>query len=111
MRWRRLGRSSRPATRDGCLGSSSSSWQKFEEMLAGLPQVDLTEAIAQRAGEIEGEAQANDPNGSGVGAGDAIVAATALELDQPVVTNDRKDFANRIQKDLGYSTLHVELYT
>ncbi|PSP58229.1 hypothetical protein BRC72_06440 [Halobacteriales archaeon QH_7_66_36] len=71
----------------------------------------LTAAIAKRAGKIEGEAQATDPNGSGIGAADAIAAATALETDEPVVTDDRRDFVNRIQDTLGYSDLRVELYT
>jgi hypothetical protein len=85
--------------------------RKYERLLDGLPTVGLTSAIAKRAGEIEGEAQAADPNDSGVGAADAIVAATALELDEPVVTDDRRDFVNRMQKNLGYDDLRVELYT
>lgn len=85
--------------------------QKYEQLLNGLPRVTLTAAIAKRAGKIEGEAQATDPNGSGIGAADAIAAATALETDEPVVTDDRRDFVNRIQDTLGYSDLRVELYT
>jgi len=85
--------------------------QKYEQLLDGLPRVTLTAAIAKRAGKIEGETQATDPNGSGIGAADAIVAATALETDEPVVTDDRRDFVNRIQDNLGYSDLRVELYT
>lgn len=51
--------------------------EKFERLLDGLPQVDLTASIAKRAGEIEGRTQAADPNGTGVGAADATIAATA----------------------------------
>jgi predicted nucleic acid-binding protein len=67
--------------------------------------------IAKRAGEIEGQAQASDPNDSGVGAADAIIAATALVLDEPVMTDDRRDFANRMQNDLSLNDLRVEVYT
>lgn len=84
--------------------------EKFERLLDGLPQVDLTAPIAKRAGEIEGEAQATDHNDVGVGSADAIIAATALELEEPVVTDDRKDFVNRIQQQAGVSGLNVELY-
>jgi predicted nucleic acid-binding protein len=85
--------------------------KKYERLLQGLPQVDLTLPIAKRAGEIEGQAQASDPNDSGVGAADAIIAATALVLDEPVVTDDRRDFANRMQNDLSLNDLRVEVYT
>ena len=85
--------------------------RKFERLLAGVPQVELTEAIAKRAGEIDGRARAADPNGSGVGVADAIIAATAIEYGEPVVTNDRTDFVNRMQNNLGLSELRVELYT
>jgi len=84
--------------------------QKFERLLDGLPQVELTATIAKRAGEIEGETQAADPNDIGVGSADAIVAATAVELEEPVVTDDRRDFVNRIQEQAGVSELNVELY-
>lgn len=84
--------------------------RKYERLLAGLPQVDLTAPIAKRAGMIEGEAQAQDPNDSGVGIADAIIAATAIDFDEPVVTDDRTDFVERIQDQLGYDELTVELY-
>jgi len=82
--------------------------RKFERLLDGLPQVELTAPIAKRAGEIEGETQAADPNEIGVGAADAIIAATAVELEEPVVTDDKRDFVNRIQGVV--SGLDVELY-
>jgi predicted nucleic acid-binding protein len=46
-----------------------------------------------------------------IGAADAIVAATALETDEPVVTDDRRDSVDRIQDTPGDSDLRVELYT
>ncbi|WP_311172561.1 PIN domain-containing protein [Halobellus ordinarius] len=84
--------------------------QKFEQLLAGLPQVDLTAPIAKRAGEIEGQTQLSDGNGVGVGMADAIIAATAIELDEPVVTDDSTDFVTRMQEEAGVSELQTERY-
>lgn len=83
--------------------------EKFERLLDGLPQVDLTEPIAKRAGAIEGKAQSADQNGVGVGTADAILAATALEVDEPVVTDDG-DFVKRIQELSGCGALEVDHY-
>lgn len=83
--------------------------EKFERLLGGLPQVDLTEPIAKRAGKIEGEAQSADQNGVGVGTADAILAATALEFDEPVVTDDG-DFADRIRELPGCGALKIDRY-
>ncbi|PSQ53284.1 hypothetical protein BRD20_03650 [Halobacteriales archaeon SW_8_65_20] len=85
--------------------------RKYERILQGLPRAAFTPEIAKLAGKIEGEAQADDPNESGIGAGDAIVAATGIVLDEPVVTSDETDFVNRIQTNLGYTDLRVETYT
>ncbi|WP_251341356.1 PIN domain-containing protein [Haloplanus halophilus] len=84
--------------------------RKFERLLDGLPQVELTASIAKRAGEIEGETQAADPNDIGVGSADAIIAATAIDVGEPVVTDDERDFVTRIQEQAGVSELEVELY-
>lgn len=84
--------------------------QKFERVLAGLPRVELSDSIAMLAGEIEGMAQAHDPNDSGVGVADAIIAATALDQDEPVVTDDETDFVERMQTQLGFSDLRVDPY-
>lgn len=54
---------------------------------------------------------AADANDTGVGIVDAVIAATALEYDEPVVTRDEKDFVRRLQNDLGLDALRVELYT
>lgn len=82
----------------------------FDHVLGGLPRVGLTDSIGKRAGVIEGELQAADPNDSGVDVADAVIAATALELDEPVVTDDETDFVQRIQGEAGLSELTVELY-
>jgi len=82
----------------------------YRQRLAGYPRTDYTDSIAKLAGEIDGEARTNDPNDSGVGLADAVVAATAIEYDEPVVTDNTSDFVNRIQQNLGYSSLDVETY-
>lgn len=84
--------------------------EKFERLIDGLPQVDLTAPIAKRAGEIEGQMQSADPNDVGVGLADAIIAATAIALDEPVVTDDKTDFVNRIQTQTETVELDVDLY-
>ena len=84
--------------------------EKFERLIDGLPQVDLTSPITKRAGRIEGRMQSADPNDVGVGLADAIVAATAITLDEPVVTDDETDFVNRIQAHPDTTDLDDERY-
>ncbi|WP_164471090.1 PIN domain-containing protein [Halorubrum sp. CSM-61] len=84
--------------------------ETFERLIEGLPRVDLTAPVAKRAGEIEGRTQSADPNGIGVGLADAIVAATAIVLDEPVVTDDETDFVNRIRVQTETADLDVDLY-
>lgn len=66
--------------------------QSIDHVLQALPIVAPTEPIAKRAGIIEGELQAEDRGDEGIGAADAIIAATALEYDEPLVTDDPTDF-------------------
>lgn len=74
------------------LGSEGrkNAW-KFESLLANSPVVPLDDRISRRAGVIEGEHIASDrlPD---LGVADAVVAATALQFNEPVVTNDVSDF-------------------
>lgn len=81
--------------------------RQYNKVLTGLPQVDLTEKIAKQGGKIHGESEAGGK--PGVGIADGIIAATALDYDEPVITNDT-DYRNRIQQNLGYSNLDVETY-
>lgn len=66
--------------------------QNVDRVLQSLPIVGLTEPIAKRAGIIEGELQADDRGDEGIGPADAIIAATALEYEEPIVTDDPDDF-------------------
>ena len=62
---------------------------RIDRVLSSLPLEPTTPAIVRRAGKLEGELQGSD---EGVGAVDAIVAATALEYEEPVVTADVDHF-------------------
>ncbi len=83
--------------------------RKFERVLDGLPRAETTDAIVKRAGEIEGRVQAADPNDSGIGVADAVIAATAVDVGEPVVTDDG-DFRRRIKEQAGVDGLEIEEY-
>jgi tRNA(fMet)-specific endonuclease VapC len=61
--------------------------QKYDILLNAHPLVDLDEHIARRAGVLYGTHVASDTLKELDGA-DSVVAATALTMDQPVVSND-----------------------
>lgn len=58
--------------------------RRVENVLLGHPVTDADERIARRAGWIMGE--------TGLDHGDAFVGATALHLDEPVLTRNVSDF-------------------
>jgi len=64
--------------------------RRVEAVLGSYPLVDETPSISRRAGRLLGErlADADDGEGPGVGKGDAAVAATAIERDEPVLAGD-----------------------
>jgi tRNA(fMet)-specific endonuclease VapC len=66
--------------------------QSVDRVLQSLPIIGLTEPIAKQAGIIEGKLQAADQGDEGIGPADAIIAATALEYEEPIVTDDPDDF-------------------
>ena len=64
--------------------------RQVEAILDSYPLVDMTPSISRRAGRLLGERMAADEGeGPGIGKGDAAVAATALERDEPVLAGDR----------------------
>jgi len=63
--------------------------ERIESVVSSLPLEPTTPSISRRAGRIEGELQAD---GEAIGSVDALVAATALDYDEPVVTADIDDF-------------------
>ncbi|SFC75407.1 hypothetical protein SAMN05444422_1213 [Halobiforma haloterrestris] len=64
--------------------------QQVEAVLDSYPVVEMTPSISRRAGRLLGERMAttDDGDGPGIGKGDAAIAATALERDEPVLAGD-----------------------
>jgi len=74
----------------GKVASTRDERQQVEAVLDSYPLVDMTPSISRRAGRLLGEriAAADDGEGPGIGKGDAAIAATALERDEPVLAGD-----------------------
>lgn len=75
--------------------------RKIQRVLASRRVSDVDEAMVRRAGILDGELQGS--GGRAIGAVDAIVAATGLRFEEPVVTGDPGDFN-------GIDGLEVETY-
>ncbi|EMA09802.1 PIN domain-containing protein [Haloarcula marismortui] len=74
----------------GKVANTREERQTVEAVLDSYPLVDMTPSISRRAGRLLGErmADADDGEGPGIGKGDAAIAATALERDEPVLAGD-----------------------
>ena len=59
----------------------------FEALVANKPVVETDENVARRAGVVEGRHLVSDEKPD-LGPGDAVVAAVALQYNEPVVTSD-----------------------
>jgi predicted nucleic acid-binding protein len=55
-----------------------------ENVLLGHPVIEIDEVIARRAGWVAGQ--------TGIDLGDAVIGATAVARDEPVLTRNVKDF-------------------
>lgn len=66
--------------------------QRVEAVLDSYPVAELTPTISRRAGRLLGQrmAETNSGDGPGIGKGDAVIAATALERDEPVLAGDSR---------------------
>lgn len=91
-------------------GETESNLEDLKRVINRYPRAELTRDISKRAGIIEGTLQQKDPNDSGVGSADAIIAATALEFGEPVVTDNISDFVRRIKKQADQTELQVESF-
>ena len=72
------------------VGAGSESFEnarKYEALVANKPVVEIDGKIARQAGALEGQHVVSDEKPE-LGPGDAIVAATGLQYNEPVVTND-----------------------
>jgi predicted nucleic acid-binding protein len=76
----------------GMVANTRQERRMVEAVLDSYPLVDMTPSIARRAGRLLGErlADADEGDGPGIGNGDAAVAATALERDEPVLAGDSR---------------------
>lgn len=71
----------------GKVANTHKERRTVEAVLDSYPLVEMTPSIARRAGRILGERMA-DGDGPGIGKGDAAIAATAIERDEPVLAGD-----------------------
>jgi len=74
----------------GKVANTSDERQAVDAVLGSYPVVDMTPSVSRRAGRLLGErlAEADEGDGPGIGKGDAVIAATALERDESVLTGD-----------------------
>lgn len=74
----------------GKVANTREERQRVEAVLDSYPLVDMNPSISRRAGRLLGErmADADSGEGPGIGKGDAAIAATALERDEPVLAGD-----------------------
>lgn len=64
--------------------------RRVETVVESCPIADVTERIARRAGRIIGQLKRD---GEPVSKGDALIAATGLVRDEPVLTRNVADFS------------------
>jgi len=77
------------------VGAGSNSFEnarKYEALMANKPVAELTGPIARQAGALEGAHIVSDRKPD-LGTGDAIIAATGLQYNEVVVTDD-EDFTH-----------------
>ena len=89
----------------GTGAQSRANRARIDRVLSSLPLEPTTRAIGHRAGEIDGKLQRRD---DGTGAVDAIVGATVLEYDKPVVTANVSQFERTPGVDVEHDTVGQE---
>ncbi|WP_096394353.1 PIN domain-containing protein [Halorubrum trapanicum] len=74
----------------GKVANTRAERQAVDAVLASYPIVDMTPSVSRRAGQLLGErmAAADEGDGPGIGKGDAVIAATAVERDESVLAAD-----------------------
>ena len=95
-----------PALKHGAFSSKFSknaneNVRRYEALITHKPTIPLDENISRRAGVLEGQHLTSDAKPT-LGPGDAIIAATGLVYNEPIVTNNG-DFES-------VDGLQVELY-
>jgi len=73
----------------GKVATTREEQQNVEAVLDSYPLAEMTPSIARRAGRLLGERMADAADdGPGIGKGDAAIAATAIERDEPILAGD-----------------------
>lgn len=74
----------------GTAANTHEERRAVEAVLDSHPVIDMNPSISRRAGRLLGERMANtdEGQGAGIGKGDAAIAATAIERDEPVLAAD-----------------------
>ena len=74
----------------GRVANTHREQRTVDAILDSYPLVNMTPSISRRAGRLLGErmADADASEGPGIGKGDAAIAATAIERDEPVLAGD-----------------------
>lgn len=73
----------------GKVANTQRERRAVEAVLDSYPLVNMTPSISRRAGRLLGERIAEaDDDGPGIRKGDAAIAATAIERDEPVLAGD-----------------------
>mgnify|MGYP006278419683 CR=1 FL=1 len=75
----------------GKVANSYKERRVVDAVLDSYPLVEMSPSISRRAGRLLGErmAETEEGEGPGIGKGDAAIAATAIERDEPVLAGDR----------------------
>ena len=74
----------------GKVANTREERQTVDAVFESYPVVDMTSSVSRRAGQLLGErlAEADEGDGPGIGKGDAVIAATAVERDESVLAGD-----------------------
>lgn len=71
---------------------SDTTDREVRNRLLGYPRIDVDEEVARVAARLLAEADDREGGNAGIGVNDAYIAAMAEVIDEPVLTDNVKDF-------------------
>jgi predicted nucleic acid-binding protein len=71
---------------------SDTTEREVRNRLLGYPRIDVDEEIARVAARLLAEADDREDGDAGIGVNDAYIAAMAEVIDEPVLTDNVRDF-------------------